>query len=450
MQVEAATKILSEVSAPVIDDVNMMMTRSSDFPSPLVALLSAIGSQEKARHHMDDLLAEEWGKQWKVPKVTADEVVIGSGPHALIYAAVRASKGVKVIILEKSERAGGAFACSKGPSFRLNSRNRPGPLGLPGEGRGLNVLPGCLLQPSMVSGDEYQTNDQMAWAIRANLMLLDGVEVHTGVQVSRIRKRRTSEGGWYDVEFKAENTRAEKIAAKRVVIATGLGAAKKFSDGTPQQSDRAISFDQFMAQMDSPFPLRGMRRVAVVGAGDSGKTAIEALLGQGPKTGMSVSAIDFPEKIDWFGCPWTNQSDFCNANRGRYNRIGKALGTRIKALTKLETTRPTAGFESVQLGPRIYDWVVNCTGYEDQVPMFGGADYGPIAIGERVVARRVTLGNREDEVYRIGPAARLDLLDKDRRIAPILSTIPQNATSMFRYAPMTAAFAASLGTPPSE
>lgn len=419
--------------------VDAMMSRVDDFDSPLAALLAGVGVNEESRRHFDTLSDGEWGQFW-TPRSNAvlDEVVVGSGPHALIYAAIRSAKGISVTILEKEERAGGSFACSEGPAFWLNSRNRPGPLGIPGEGIGLNVLPGVPLQPCMVGGGEYQTNYDLAWTIRANLMFLTRVKVHTGVRVKGIK--RVSDR--YALDVRGNLSRSE-IKAKRVVFATGLGDPNKFYSGDTKPK-RLLDFNEFMARMDTTFPLRDMDRVAVIGAGDSGKTVIEALLGQGPTTGMSVPELDFPNRIDWYGCGYNNQTDWCNENRGRYNRIGKALGDRIEPMPNANLL-PTEGFESVQIGLRTYDWVINCTGCTGSVKAtrdFGRANY---EVNERVVARVVEVSNSiTDQVYAIGPAAQIPIVGVEQRSVPEFSRIPENIASLFRYAPLTAAFANSL------
>lgn len=431
-------------TADVVENVEAMLSRVNEFSSPTMAMLAGIGVQQRTRRYMDEVLADRWAAPWS-PPLTADEVVVGSGPHALIYAAVRAAKGVRVIMLEKSKWAGGSFACSKGPSFWLNSRNRPGDLGVPGQGLGLNVLPGCPIQPSMIGGGEYQTNEELAWVIRANLMML-GIEVHTGVKVKSIEPKGDGKDRKYRLILKGEGLLATFIDAKRVILATGLGDPAVGLSGS-SKPDRLLTFTQFMAKMDDPFPLRGMNRVAVVGSGDSGKTAIEALLGQGPTTGMSVAALDYPETIDWYGCAYTTQDEWCAANRGRYNRIGAALKSRINPVPSSQVAA-NAGFESVQIGPKTYDWAIDCTGYQGVTKLDRDSRTGPYLINGRQVARRViapsSSGIDTDEVYSVGPAARIQISGTDQRAVPAFLQIPDNSASIFRYAPLTAALANDL------
>jgi len=186
-----------------------------------------------------------------------------------------------------------------------------------------------------------------------------------------------------------------------------------------------------------------MRRVAVIGGGDSGKTAVETLIGQGPSTGMSVAALDFPSQIDWYGAPYTNQADWCANIRGRYARIGKALGTRVLPKGKAPFY-PTPGFDSVQMGPMTYDWIINCTGFKGGRELVADFDTPNYLPSGRTVAKRVAITGQADEVYLVGPVAGIDISNADTNAAPLLARIPENATSLFRYAPVTAAFAATL------
>lgn len=437
-----AREMLAELADSRHDDgIQAMIERASDFPSPLVALLAGIGVHPECRRQADAMMSAAWSAPWTPREPALNEVVIGSGPHALIYAAIRSAKGVKVTVIERLGRAGGSFACSQGDAFWLNSRNRPGDLSLPGEGLGLNVLPGGLLQPAMVGGGEYQTNADLAWVVRMNLMMLPNVEVHTGVEVTRIEYRRVSGRARYELTVPGAGTQV--VSARRVVFATGLGDAKQFNNAP--RSERQISFYEFMSRMDKQFPMRGMRRVAVIGAGDSGKTAVETLLGQGPTTGMSVAGLDFVDRIDWYGAPWSNQKAFCDVNRGRYNRIGKALGGRLQAQARLDYY-PTPGYQSMQIGSKSYDWVIDCTGFKKVPPVIGFSqpDAPEFQVAGRSVGRRAYLNNREDEVYEVGPAANLPLPQGDRALSPGLVGVPENVTSMFRYAPLTAALADNL------
>jgi hypothetical protein len=443
---ESVRRALAEIgrSAEMSEGVKYMLRRADDFPSPLVAFLSGVGVHAQSRAHVDKLVASMWNQKWRVDRESAlPEMVIGSGPNALIYAAIRAAKGQRVVIVERNKRAGGAFACSNKPSFWLNSRNRPGTLGLPGEGMGLNYLFGCMLQPSMIGGGEFQTNADLAWVIRMNLLMLPNVEVHTGVEVTQLQFFGRGATARFRVTMKGNIGDTKTIRVSRIVFATGLGDANTFyKDDKPK---RMLDFAEFMAKMDDPFPLQGMRRVAVIGGGDSAKTVIEALIGQGPSHGMSVAEIDTPDQIDWFGAAYNNQLEWCNNNRGRYSRIGKFLGNKITVRPRTDYF-PTSGYECAYVGARTYDWVINCTGFTESSLVKQNGDLPDVMIGSRAVARRVAVsGYNDDEVYRIGPAAKLPYSAVETIYGTTgMSRIPENVASLFRYAPLTAAFADNL------
>jgi hypothetical protein len=405
-------------------------------------MMAGIGVQPEARQNIDAVMDREWSRTWTPPPTPIPEVVIGAGPHALIYAAVRKSMGIDVVVLEKG-KVGGSFACSQGDAFYLNSRNRPGVLGLPGENVGLNVLPGCPLQPSMIGGSEYQTNAELAWTIRMNFLAL-GIEVHTGYEVRDFEGDGTGD----DTVYLLDCTNDQVVKAKRVVVATGLGSSKVYyqtSSANVTKPDRLIDFPEFMSKMDTDFPLQGFNKVAVVGAGDSGKTAVEALIGQAPSIGMSVAMLDFPNRIDWYGVSsGTSRQLWCEQNRGRYAGIGKAFGNGRRDENRLAGCNRAPvfvgpGFQSATIGPRSYDWVINCSGFDPSVPWLNGFAFDSFTANGRAVA--ITTGA---QVFKIGPAAGIAISDKDREIAPVLVNIPENNTSLFRYAPLTATFAATL------
>lgn len=427
------TEILTDPS--MSDPLRLIQERMSDFPSPETALLAGVGMDRKARAHLDAKLDDMWART-ALPS-TAKEVVVGAGLHAAIYCAVRVATGhPPPLVLEKNERAGGAFAMSLQPSFYLNSRNRPGPLSIPGDMEGsLNTLPGSMIQPSFLGGEEYQTNDTLAWVIRVTLGMF--ARVATGVDVTRIVGSRIYQGDASTTKF---------LRADRIILATGLGDPRR----TLQlDSPRVLSFSKFMSMMDTPFPLRGLRRVAVVGSGDGAKTAIEALTGQGPTPSFSVAGLDWVERIDWYGCQYPTCDDWVANNRSRYKAIGRLLpgggvppqASRVRPLPLMEENTYSEGYDSVYINFIPYDAVIDCTGFVH----INGSAYGPrfdwaienYSRGPRVVARK----NINSAGFIVGPAAQLTVGSRELRV---LKNINENNTSMFRYAPRTAALAASL------
>jgi hypothetical protein len=342
-------------------------------------------------------------------------------------------------------RPGGSFAVSKRPAFYLNSRNRPGPLGLPLTKSALNFLPGAEIQPAHISEAEYQTNNDLAFIIRATLARY--ANVVTGRQVVGVER---SAGGARPYRLRFSN--GDTCPASRVIIATGLGrpAAQDVFPGL-RFGGRIASFEEFMAMFDTPFPLRGMGRVAVVGAGDGGKTVIEALTGQGPAATMSVAALDYPTQIDWWGIG-ANAS--CNnyGARSRYKGISALLpqGARRGRVTpKTPASAVMPGYECAFVDDTPYDHVIVALGYkpdnglgllQEGLGYAGGVEGGVDGFGSpRPIARLMA----DEQIYLIGPAANLTLSQVESAAAKIQFS-RENAMAIFRYAPRTAELAAGL------
>lgn len=425
------------------EGVEAMLGRAEDFRSSRAAFLAGVAVHPPSVDFFNEFLEEElWGGDRKTPART-DEVVVGAGLHAAIYCSVRVALGFpRPVVLEARERVGGTFAVSLKPSFYLNSRNRPGRLSVPGEPSGsLNYLPGADLQPSDLSGSEYQVNSDMAFVVRAQLAM------HADVFRSR---RVTGIEGVTSPKTRSRSYRVfvsgqAPLSADRVVLAPGPGKPREFLPGAPQTS----TFEEFMASMDRPFPLQGMERVAVVGASDGGRTAVEALTGQGPAAHWSVASVDRPRDIDWYGCAQPTRAEWENCNRSRYKSLGRVLpkeaGQRsiVRPLAKNVAT-VTQGYEQVFVDGRPYDRVLVCTGYDPQFFSMTGSlalvEPSPYAIGGRPCARKYG----SERVFVVGPAAQIDVDTAERQASPGLVNVPENSTALFRYAERTAALAMSL------
>jgi hypothetical protein len=414
-----------------------MMERAESFTSPLTAMLAGIAADRLARRHVDDAMTTHFALDPVDTKV--DEVVVGAGLHAAIYCAVRVKMGGKrPLVIDVNDRVGGIFACSRGPSFFLNSRNRSGPLSVPGEEGALNYIPAGVLQPSDMSAAVWQPNDDMGWLIRLHLALFAQVLPSTRV----VEVVNGSDGCVVRVENDTPS-----IAAKRVIVASGVGEPADTS------VPRVLTFPQFMARMDDPFPMRDMRRVAVLGAGDSGKVTIEALCGLGPAGHMSVASLDRPQ-VDWYGQATSTCSSWELENRSRYKAIGKLIdpgsvrAPRVRCFA--DKGMAEGSFESVYVNGTAYDYVIDCTGFSGQVSIVDdaltSAAFEPEVVrstGGRALGRRMN-----QAVWTVGPAARL-LAEGSKELSG-QAAIPENATAIFRYADRTAALAMALGTPASK
>ena len=401
------------------------MGRAQDFSTPVAAMLAGIYLDRDARERFDTDLDDMWAKNTALPSAAQNEVVVGAGVHAAIYAAVRVLKGFPPpLILEARDRVGGSFAVTRREAFFLNSRNRPGPLSIPGEMGSLNFMPGALVQPSELGGAEYQTNDALAWVVRSTLAMFGKVIPNAPVARLSGNSLLLPDG--------------RSVAARRTVWATGLGVPV---NPTGMTNERILMFDEFMRRLDGPYPLRGMDRVAVVGGGDGARTVIEALTGKGPGRGYSVAALDWPSKIDWYGAPFLNCADWIAGNRNRYKPIGSLLPDLSRPERPFRVKpMPTAqvygvGFDCVYVGEQPYDYMILACGYTPgvaPVPLAGSVNF---LLAGRTVAKQT------GSSFVVGPAAFLPVSPGENEV---LNGISENSTSIFRYAPRTAALASAL------
>ncbi|GAA1673557.1 hypothetical protein GCM10009765_23630 [Fodinicola feengrottensis] len=425
--------------------IRAVMERASEFRNPAEAQLTGIALDPAGREYADQLMDDYWADDVRQNNVLARwtgverEVIIGSGFHAAAYAATRVLSGhQKPLVLERNERAGGCFAMSKTPTFFLNSRNRSGDAGLAGDGgASLNYLPGAPIQAANVSMAEYQTNTDMAFVIR--LALAQFAEVLTDAQVLSVA--RDGEGIEVDVEGR------DPLYAQNVIDARGLGDpyAQAVANGAT-----ILTFPQFMQRMATPWPLRALRRVGIVGGGDSGKCVAESLLGIAPQPSMAAAALDSVDRIDWYSNDLPrNCAIWKDEIRGRYQAIGSYLrpdrfgAQRLNVINRRATpvALPGAGL----IDGRTYDLIVVCTGNtESDVQGLRSTDFYEYTTSDgQAVAQR----HFEIPVFRVGPHAKLPFTRQEREDG--ISNIAANAASMFRTATKTATLAAILPAVPT-
>lgn len=415
--------------------------RERDFRGPLEMKLAGMAMVPEARDMLTDRLSGYWDN--RAPLSSSEdysdrECIIGGGFHAAVYAATRVRMGFpKPIIFERGTagQVGGTFAMSMSPVFRLNSRARPGKAGQPDQDRALNYLPGGLIQPAMVSSEEYPTNADMAWVIR--LALAQFAEVIPDVTVMDIESRRVS------VRYGSLTERTYRFG--RVIDARGVGDpnAASIADG-----ERILTFPQFMARMGGMFPLRGLGQVAVVGGGDSAKCAVESLLGIAPGH-TSTIGLDYVNRVDWYARSIGERTcdDFRNGQRGRYIRLGQYLdGNASNPSTRLKIVGDNGytakSLDGVLVNERAYDMAILCTG--NTLPALGSPFFFPVQLDENTAGGPVIARVSEDipGYYRVGPAANIDFSGAE--LSNGVSEIPANKVAMFRLAPRTSALAARL------
>lgn len=393
-----------------------------------------IGMNRYARAVANNYLDERWERTGP-PPATAPEVIIGSGYHAAVYAAIRVQSGhPRPIVLERNTTVGGTFAMVNDAVFYLNSSNRPGPSGLSQRlGVNLNHLPGAPIQVDQLSDDEYQTNADMAFVIRVTLAQY--ADVYTSRDV--MATERAGEG--VQLTFQT----GETMRAGRVIDARGLGDPVTVG----ATSDRVQTFPQFMERMAGMWPLRNIRRVVVAGDGDSAKCAVEALLGLGPARMRSAGGLDRVERVDWYARGLPTSFDAWGSDvRGRYIRIGRQLrsgeyGRRLDVIQR-RMPYPVQLPDGVLVEGRRYDLAVMCIGNrENTIDGAFRADF--VTFVAPGADDPVALMHYDYPIFRVGPHARLPFTGRER--LDTLGGIANNMVSMFRTGPMTAALAASLG-----
>ena len=272
----------------------------------------------------------------------------------------------------------------------------------------------------------------MAFVIR--LALAQFADVVTNAKVLSVARDGTG------VEIEIADR--DPLLAGRVIDARGLG--------DPDNQDVAngttiLTFPQFMQRMASMWPLRGVRRVAVVGGGDSAKCAVESFLGIAPQPFMAAAALDSMGQIDWYSDQLpTSCKRWRREIRGRYQAIGRYLRPDRLGLRRLNVldrrARALALPSTALIDGRTYDLVVLCTG--NQETDIEGLDFGSFdeyAIPDaNVVARQ----HYNQPAFRVGPHARLPFTAQEREDG--IADIAANAVSMFRTATKTSALAATL------
>lgn len=293
----------------------------------------------------DDLL-----ENLRTGRNRADQIIIGGGVHAAIWFAEGGDTEDSTLALEANRRTGGALSIAERATFRLNSRTRAKDTakeGKPGKSGSLNDLGEGVVQPSDLTGDMYQANDEIARAIRLNLALQGNVLTDARVvAISKIFKPSEDEPGRYKVTFKeTESGNEYSVYTDRLLIASGAGVERsyngiEFADKKSKQLfdkelDKAErgeqsliythdSFNRRVGNPSSQFPIEEFngKRVGITGSGDSSKTDIELLIGSGPSLEGSVRQLDAVDEIVWFGQDAASKEAFLKESRVRYSTVG--------------------------------------------------------------------------------------------------------------------------------
>jgi hypothetical protein len=411
------------------------------------ALLAGLCVDSTGRGYVEDAFDLHANIDGPLPAMV-DEIVIGGGAHAAVYAAVRKRQGYPPpLVLDDAERFGGTFAMTRNSSFFLNSRNHPGPLGAPGSPDALNVIPGALMQPSDLGGFEYQANADLGLVVRCTLAL--------NAVVRRAKVTEVTRNG----NQIAVVTERGLVRAKRVIVATGIGR-RRVMKGYPADGKRVLTYEQFMARFDDRiFPLQELGRVAVFGGGDSGKTVVEGLTGYGPMMGGSVASLDYVQRIDWYGIEQgMTKERWLECNRTRYKPLAALFpklrntedtrNARVRGVERLQVIYPS--YDGVVANGESYDTAIDCRGFSTKTGWreMIGADPAfelttKFSNPDEDRGTSLALASLDSRLYVVGPAAKLEYT----AFGETSAQTNENRVALFRLAPRTAALAVRLGNP---
>lgn len=324
--------------------------------------------------------------------------IIGSGPQAQIFTSellqTRPDLADSVVLIDKADGVGGTFRETDGMNFRLNSRTRKqtDETPTPGTTSNLNTLaPGIMTLPDMVT-ETYPQADTLGRAVRLN-HALNGAPIGLGLELVAVIP---DEGEPVADQLPGRVTAVVRdsqgseftIRTNALITATGISEPKlgsfnketqeliKDAHAKVQAGEKTpimlyTDFYQRMAQ--EQFPLKDIKQVAVIGDGDSAKTAIGTLLGYEPRPDDSVLQLDSLENVDWYGQSSRTDRQFLENNRLRYGQLALELSRNANRDRANRIESFDFKVSSIDIGedskkPLIdgndYDLVIIATGFE--------------------------------------------------------------------------------------
>jgi hypothetical protein len=422
--------------------------------------------------------------------VYVPEIVLGAGVHGSIYNLSRQMvvPSSPSLTLESEKRIGGQFAQVESPGFRLNSRTRPmqrDAQALPGTKQTLNTFTDfAVTGPADTGNEAYQMQSAMGDHARIN-QFLSG-ETMTDVEVDSISKNRSGGQGKYSVAvFDRSSFERFFVTTDRVIFTTGVGKEKtgletrdldtreileaerdSFEAG---ESPRVLSFQQatrLLGNPENPYPLKNFKNIIISGEGDGAKVLVGMFLGYEGSMRMSTTQLDRVESISWIGLSLPTKEQFLEECRARYHLLGLELPRadaekyyhRITPYPGLKASRlrTGAGADNIKVlavapnGQEVSfegDHYIYSHGFEDSVDSLvdlNASSAEEFSIPEVNDGLPIAKKFRGEDVYIVGPAAKLKLQTKEVDRSPELRSIPENTAAVFRYADYTRKLAEKL------
>lgn len=440
--------------------------RKPDEHRTLTPFLAAIHSQKESRRIWQDGIDEAAKQDTDVLLSRLEKgplkmgiLVIGSGPNAAAFvSSLQAENPDQDILVLDRGRLGGQFASYGNEEiFDLNSRTRPSnwtASEVAGEAGNINPLGyNAVLQLPDITGKQYAGQNDIADAVRTNIILSSNVGV--GIEVQAVSQDEVTGKITVFVRTIENPDKTYEINPSSVVLATGLGAHKQFDvEQALHEVNEESGFAPYMTSADfmktlgtkkargELFPLKGMKKVAVIGAGDSGKIVLEQLLGQS-SVDIGPAQAGRVESVVWFGSDAESKQAYLQSSRARYAKIGAEINARgystvnqrvFTSSAKVRASDINRFGDKASIIGNTFDLVIDARGYDNAVydlvdsPAFND------------VANFLPNGRRlGQDIYVIGPAAELTFMQTR------LAGIPENSASLFNYIPISERLGGELG-----
>jgi len=336
----AATREIPEIHA----SINNMVRRRADFQAAsanpgerhraLTSVFAGMITTERAAVLLDSAIdrtalaqTEFYRQRILAGHRYAPVRVVGGGPNATIFNQEFqvVSGGLPTFTTDRSDRLGGQFAGPGSSVWLLNSRTRPEQPDKPhrpGTSQSLNTLGShAVVQQADVEPFTYGDQDTFIKAGRLDQLLVSEHAVRTELAGIRVNSDPRQPGAISTINRYTDTGELVDMTHDAIVAADGVGdilTGFEKPDGTvpkrtqrildrqsrlPLDEKRVLTSEEFAAytgDKSNPMPLKGWKKVAVMGPGDTGRVAVLKVLGYETSNRQSVPNIDYVEELGWY------------------------------------------------------------------------------------------------------------------------------------------------------
>lgn len=435
--------------------------------APAAAALMSVGEwRQRVMRGLDDAATEESARLVnELPPnrvLEADVAVAGAGPQgSVLTAALRADfPEAKIVGVDPRNLLGGQFRgygdSDQRPVHGTNSRNfRPEDInvvGIPGGSGNLNSFgPQAPFQVPHWTSATYGTNLDFGDPAAANQF----VSATTLLGYEAIDYTPLGDGRAETLVIDPETGDEIIIRARQTIIASEAGERLTFEGVTVPSFLSAEDFLSHFGNPNNNFPMDKFigKRIAVIGAGDTGRVVNEMLAWLGPPGayGSSIVQLGGPREIFWYGTNFSNRQEYCDANRSRYRPLASFIregfgdpNLILPIEDKAEEIVSANGRVGVRTGgtTNFFDYVIDCTPLTPNLPAFLQAEFDNSTIINGALEE---LGISDAQIGRLSvnglwfaaAAARLSLTDEER--ATFADGLKENTLAYWANTPRTLA-----------